>query len=316
MKTNILALTGGVGGAKLALGLSKVLAPDKLTIVANTADDFEHFGLHICPDLDTLMYTLAGCNNQQQGWGLAGESWQAMGMLRRYNAEGWFQLGDKDIATHLLRTQWLVQGQTLTSVTAHLCQRLGVKHLVIPMSDQPVRTIVQTPHEELSFQHYFVRERCQPTVSGFRFEGIESAVAQPDFLQTLRSESLRAVIVCPSNPFVSVQPILELPMVRAALQQTKAPVIAVSPIVAGMAIKGPAAKMMNELNMPSNAKSVAAYYGDFLDGFVIDNTDAEQADLIRATGVSVKVLPTIMHDLEDRISLAKNCLAYIDELLS
>jgi len=313
-KSPILALTGGVGGAKLVLGLYKVLAPEQLTIVTNTADDFEHLGLPISPDLDTLMYTLAGRNNTEQGWGLADESWQAMGMLKDYGAEDWFMLGDKDIATHLVRGQLLNSGQTLTQVTAHLCRQLGVQATVLPMSDDPVRTKVQTPDGELAFQHYFVRERCEPSVTGFRFDGLDCAQAQPQFLEMLSSPDLAAVIICPSNPFVSVSPTLNLPGVRAALKATKAPVIAVSPIVAGLAIKGPTAKMMQELNIPSSALAVAEYYGDLLDGFVIDDSDADQAEVIRALGMAVDVAPTVMKSLEDRVKLAERVLQFSQQL--
>lgn len=313
-KSRILALTGGVGGAKLALGLYKVLAPEQLTIVTNTADDFEHLGLPISPDLDTLMYTLAGRNNTEQGWGLADESWQAMGMLKDYGAEDWFMLGDKDIATHLVRGQLLDHGQTLTQVTGHLCRQLGVQATVLPMSDDPVRTKVQTPDGELAFQHYFVRERCEPSVTGFRFDGLDSAQAQPQFLETLSSPDLAAVIICPSNPFVSVSPTLNLSGVRAALKATKAPVIAISPIVAGLAIKGPTAKMMQELNMPSSALAVAEYYGDLLNGFVIDDSDADQAEAIRALGMAVDVAPTVMKSLEDRVNLAERVLQFSRQL--
>jgi len=311
---SVLALSGGVGGAKLALGLSKVLAPEDLTIVANTADDFEHLGLPISPDLDTLMYTLAGRNNTEQGWGLAGESWQAMGMLADYGADTWFQLGDQDIATHLVRAQLLAQGMNLSQVTEHLCKQLGVGPSVLPMSNDSIRTKIQTPDGELVFQHYFVRERCEPAVTGFRFEGVDQAQAQPQFLQALNNPDLEAVIICPSNPFVSVQPVLSVPGIKAAIKATKAPVIAISPIVAGAAIKGPTAKMMQELAMPTSALSIAEYYGDLIDGFIIDEADAEQASAIEALGMAVKVTPTVMRSLEDRVTLAQQSLAFAKAL--
>jgi len=311
----ILALSGGVGGAKLALGLKHYLPADQLTVVANTADDFEHLGLSISPDLDTVMYTLAGLNDTDKGWGLAGESWNGLAALERLGGDTWFQLGDQDLATHLLRTQALAQGKTLTEVTELLSQSLNAGVRLLPMSDDPVRTMIETAKGELSFQHYFVRDRCAPAVSGFRFEGIETAKAQTEFIQLLQSDELAAVVICPSNPFVSVEPMLSLPGVRAALKQSRAPVVAVSPIVAGMAIKGPAAKMMQELSMPASAQAVANYYGDLLDGFVIDESDAFQAEAIEALGIKTLVTPTIMNDLGDRIDLAQEVVKFSASLL-
>jgi len=311
----ILALSGGVGGAKLALGLKHYLPAGQLTVVANTADDFEHLGLSISPDLDTVMYTLAGLNDTEKGWGLAGESWSGLAALERLGGDTWFQLGDQDLATHLLRTQALAQGKTLTEVTELLSQGLNAGVRLLPMSDDPVRTMIETATGELSFQHYFVRDRCAPAVTGFRFEGIETAKAQTEFLQLLQGDELAAVVVCPSNPFVSVEPMLSLPGVRAALKQSRAPVVAVSPIVAGMAIKGPAAKMMQELSMPASAQAVANYYGDLLDGFVIDESDAFQAEAIEALGIKTLVTPTIMNDLGDRIDLAQQVVKFSASLL-
>ena len=314
VKRKVLALSGGVGGAKLALGLSKILAPEQLAIVANTGDDFEHLGLPICPDLDTVMYTLAGRNNQEQGWGLADESWQAMAMLKTYAAPDWFQLGDKDIGTHLVRRQLLAEGKTLSEVSAHLCRQLGIEHTLLPMSDDPVRTWVDTEPGELPFQTYFVRERCQPAVRGFRFEGIETAKVQPEFMALLGDPQLNAIVICPSNPFVSVAPILGLAGVRAAMRSSAAPVIAVSPIVGGLAIKGPAAKMMAEMKMPISAIGVAEYYGDLLDGFIIDEADEDQRTRIEGLGILVLVVPTVMKTLGDRVQLANAALDFAAQL--
>jgi len=310
----VLALSGGVGGAKLALGLSKVLTPEQLTIVANTADDFEHLGLAISPDLDTVMYTLAGLNDQQRGWGLAGESWQAMSALQQLGGDSWFQLGDKDLATHIVRSQALARGETLSEVTASLCDRLGIAHPILPMSDDPVRTLVDTDQGSLAFQHYFVREQCAPAVKGFHFDGVDSALPHPRLLELLQDPSLAATVICPSNPFVSVSPLLQLAGVRQAMIDSTAAVIAVSPIVAGLAIKGPAAKMMQELNMPVTATAVAEYYGELLDGFVIDESDRDQTEVIGALGVSVLVVPTVMKSLQDRINLAEQVLSFAEQL--
>lgn len=310
----VLALSGGVGGAKLALGLANQLLPSQLTIIANTADDFEHIGLSISPDLDTVMYTLADVNNKEQGWGLAGESWNAMDALATLGGETWFRLGDRDLATHLLRSQKLAAGETLSSVTQELCHRLGVRHPIIPMSDNAVRTRIQTRQGDLAFQHYFVREQCAPEVEGIYFDGLDDALPHPTIAQLLNDEQLAAIIICPSNPFVSVDPILHLRGVRDALKNSTAPVIAISPIVAGIAIKGPAAKMMAELNMPTTAFAVAQYYGDLLDGFIIDQSDSALKIDIEQTGVKVHCTNTIMNTLQDKVSLASETLAFAHSL--
>lgn len=312
--SSVVALSGGVGGAKLVLGLANILPGEALTIVANTADDFEHLGLPICPDLDTVMYTLAGLNNREQGWGLADESWQTMEMLRNYGGETWFQLGDRDIATHLTRLQLLAQGHSLTEATKYMCQALGVAPLLIPMSDESVHTYVKTPDGDLPFQHYFVRQRCEPMVTGFYFRGIDSARPQAQVMAALANPATSAIIICPSNPFVSVQPMLALKGLKDAIRRSVAPVIAVSPIVAGTAIKGPAAKMMQELGIPTSALAVAEYYRGVIDGFVLDEADADQASSVHELGMAVEVAPTIMRSLEDRIHLAERVLAFAEQI--
>ena len=309
----VLALTGGVGGAKLALGLSHLLDPAELVMVANTADDFQLHGLHISPDLDTLMYTLAELSNREQGWGLEGESWQFLDALQNLGGDSWFRLGDRDLATHVLRTDWLQQGVSLTEVTQRLCQTLGIDHPVLPMSDDPVSTQVHTAEGTLPFQHYFVRRQCEPAVSGFDFAGIEEARPQPELMQLLAAEDLRGVIICPSNPYVSVEPILALAGVREALSACRAPVLAVSPIVAGLALKGPAAKMMAELAIPVSAEGVAEHYQGLVDCFVIDESDATLASSIEQLGMSAAVRPTIMRSFEDRLSLGRAVLALLEE---
>lgn len=311
-----LAFSGGIGGAKLALGLARCLEPEQLSIVANTGDDFVHWGLKISPDLDTVMYTLAGLNNQAQGWGLAGESWNFLEALRKLEGETWFQLGDRDLATHLTRTHLLAEGKSLTEATRHLCQKLGVRPAVFPMSDVPVPTWIKTNTGQwLPFQHYFVKERCEPGVCGFRFQGMEEATASPMFLEALRDPKLAAIVLCPSNPFISIDPILALPGIRQALQETPVPVVAVSPIVGDEAIKGPTAKMMKELGLPSTAWAVADYYQDFLDGFVLDTQDQAQTQKIQDLGIATQVTQTVMHSLEDRIHLAHQTLMLADQLL-
>lgn len=304
-----IALTGGIGGAKLALGLARTLPPDELLMVVNTGDDFEHFGLHISPDIDTLTYTLAEMNNTDVGWGRADESWNFMAAVEQLGGETWFNLGDRDLALHHLRTGLLNNGLTLTDVTAAICEQLKIRHSVVPMSDDRVSTTVITKDGELSFQHYFVRDRCKPRVTGFRFDGVERAQPSPELMRAL--ESAHGVIVCPSNPFVSVDPMLNMLGVREAITNSPAKVIAVSPIVGGSAIKGPTAKIMRELNLASAADEVADYYGDLLDGYVLDELDKFLSPQMSLPNV---VAQTVMHTLDDRVELAKTCIDFIDRL--
>ena len=305
------ALSGGVGGAKLALGLCDVLAdPARLTVVANTGDDFEHLGLKVCPDLDTLTYTLAGLANEETGWGRAGESGAFMEALGALGGETWFFLGDKDLAMHVERTRRLQAGESLSAVTAALCARLGVPARIVPMSDDPVPTIVETPEGPLAFQHYFVRERCRPAVLGFRHEGAEQARPCAAFVDALAARDLGAVIVCPSNPYISIDPILAVPGVRAALRACRAPVIAVSPIVGGQAVKGPTAKMMTERGIAPSAAAIAQHYAGLIDGFVIDEADRVEAAEIAATGIAVEVTATMMTARADKQALARAVLAF------
>lgn len=309
-----LALSGGVGGAKLALGLSHLLEPGQLSIVANTGDDFEHLGLRISPDLDTVMYTLANLSNKELGWGLAGETWHFMDALERLEGESWFRLGDQDLATHILRTQMLTGGDSLSRVTQTLCEKLGVKHDLFPMTDGPVRTQVHLQEGgSLNFQHYFVRDRCVPQVKGFDFKGIEQAKVSESFARIL-SAVPQAIILCPSNPFVSIDPILKLDNVAEKMKESGAPVITVSPIVGGQALKGPAAKMMAELGMPQTALAVAGHYAEnyphLIGGFVLDKVDAGQEKSIMDLGLKTLVTNTVMQTLDDRIQLGRDVLEF------
>lgn len=300
-----LAITGGVGGAKLALGLSKLLSPDELLFVVNTGDDFEHLGLNICPDIDTLTYTLADLSNKELGWGRQGESWNCLDTLAELGGESWFRLGDRDLALHFYRTQRLKAGATLTEVTGEISRKLGITHTMVPMADRPVPTIVHADSGPLAFQHYFVRDRCAPRVTGFHFRGVERASMPP--LLTSWFTQCNGVIICPSNPFVSVDTVLAVPGMREAM--SRIPVIAVSPIVGGIAIKGPTAKMMQELNVPASATQVAAHYGDLLDGFILDEQDAS---LDGTLPVPTVVTKTIMLTLQDRIDLARASIDFLD----
>jgi LPPG:FO 2-phospho-L-lactate transferase len=310
---SVLALSGGVGGAKLCLGLDKLLPPGRLQVLVNTGDDFQHLGLHISPDIDTLLYTLSGRANQTLGWGLEGESWHTMEALGDLGGDTWFRLGDRDIATHLLRTQRLAEGNDLSAVTSELARRMGLNSFIHPMSNASVRTTVHSDEGDLPFQHYFVGRQCEPRVSGFSFEGMQSAAANPRVMELIAANHFSHVVVCPSNPYVSIDPILQMPGLWQALRDSRANVIMVSPIVAGMAIKGPAAKMMAELQVPVTALGVAQHYVDkypgLLDYFLIDESDATLASEINALGPRAHIAPTVMKTLEDKIQLAQACLA-------
>ena len=296
----VVALSGGVGGAKLALGLSRVLPAEDLLIVANTGDDFEHLDLSISPDIDTLMYTLSGLANQELGWGRRDETWSFMETIGALGGETWFRLGDRDLAVHVERTRRLRAGETLSAVTADFCARLGIGPRVLPMTDDRVRTRVLAEDGWIEFQEYFVHRQCKPVVRGLAFEGAASARAQPDFLAALADPRLAAVVICPSNPFISVEPILALPGVRDALAACGAPVVAVSPIIGGRAVKGPTAKMMTELGLNPSAAGVALRYGDLLDGYIVDRVDAGTV-----AGPHMIAAQTLMKTLEDREALAR-----------
>lgn len=304
----VVALSGGVGGAKLALGLSRVLPAGELLIVANTGDDFEHLGLTVCPDIDTLTYALAGLDNPVTGWGRRDETWSFMETLAALGGEDWFRLGDRDLALHVERTRRLGAGQSLSQITLDVCRRLGVGPRVLPMSDDRVRTRVRAESGWIDFQDYFVRQQCRPVVQQLAFAGAADARPQPEVMAALAGGSVRAVVICPSNPFISIEPILAVPGLRAAIKACGAPVVAVSPIVGGRAVKGPTAKMMQELGLPVSSAAVAARYGELLDGYVVDAGDA---DGIRA---KVHVAPTLMTTLEDREALARAVLGFADRL--
>jgi LPPG:FO 2-phospho-L-lactate transferase len=307
----VVALSGGIGGAKLALGLYRLLPPDALMVVCNTGDDFEHLGLCISPDLDTLMYTLAGIANPETGWGRANETWSFMAALAQLGGATWFRLGDADLATHVERTRRLAAGESLSAIADDFRRRLGVRARIVPMCDEPVRTMVHTEDGVLPFQRYFVEQRCEPKVSGFEFQGASAARPTPDLLQALESEHLEAAVICPSNPFISIDPILAVPGVRAALAGCRAPVVAISPIIGGRAVKGPTAKMMAELGMPASARAVAQHYGGLLDGFVLDEVDAAET-----AGIDLPCLATrtLMASEADKRALAAAVLAFARRL--
>jgi LPPG:FO 2-phospho-L-lactate transferase len=304
------ALSGGIGGAKLALGLARVLG-ERLTVVVNTGDDFEHLGLAISPDVDTTLYTLADIANPETGWGRRAETWSFMEAIAELGGPTWFKLGDRDLATHVERTRRLGQGETPTAVTAYLSRRLGVTTRVLPMCDDPVRTIVESDAGTLAFQEYFVRERCRPAVRSLRYEGAAAARVTPQVEAALSAATLAGIIVCPSNPWLSIDPILVVPDMRRLIRARGAPVIAVSPIIGGRAVKGPTAKIMTELGLAPDVGSVARHYGDLLDLVVVDAADA---GLVEGLPIPASVTGTLMETLDDKVALARHCLAACERL--
>jgi LPPG:FO 2-phospho-L-lactate transferase len=305
----VVAVSGGIGGAKLALGLYRVLPADSLMVGCNSGDDFEHLGLSICPDLDTVLYTLAGVANPETGWGRADETWTFMQALESLGGETWFRLGDADLATHVERTCRLAAGESLSAVSDDFCTRLGVRARVVPMSDQPVRTMVHTDDGVLPFQRYFVQNRCEPRVTSFSFHGAGDAHPSLPLWEALLDERLEAVVICPSNPFISIDPILAVPGLRGAIADCGAPVVAVSPIIGGEAVKGPTAKMMAELGVPRSARAVAEHYDGLLTGFVLDESD-------EGTVTDLPCLHTriLMESEEDRTTLAGRVLDFAREI--
>jgi len=300
----IVLLAGGVGGAKLAFGLSKILPPKDLTVVVNVGDDFTHLGLRICPDLDTVTYTLAGLDNRETGWGVAGDTFQALGALNKLDGPTWFRLGDRDLATHLWRTALLAQGLRLTEATSRICEALGVGPAVLPATDAAVPTRVVTDAGELDFQDYFVRRRCEPRVHRIVFRAIEAAAPTAEVLAAFQGAD--GIVFAPSNPFVSIEPVLALAGVRELI--ARKPAVAVSPIVGGEAIKGPAAKIMRELGLDVSPVGVAKRYADIIDGFLMDDVDAALAPAVQALGLEVRTAQSIMRTDADRESLARECL--------
>ncbi|MEC8912148.1 MAG: 2-phospho-L-lactate transferase [Chloroflexota bacterium] len=305
--SKVLALAGGVGGAKLALGLRDILDEESLAIVVNTGDDEEFFGLHVSPDLDTVMYTLGGIANPDTGWGISGETFRSLNRLRQYGADTWFNLGDLDMATHIRRTQLLGQGNTLSEVTNSLCSSLGIAHSIFPMTDDTLRTVVITEISEMSFQEYFVKNRCDPRVISLRFDSPSECSPSPGFVTALNESDL--LVFCPSNPFLSVDPILAVPGVRKKIENFRGARVAVSPIVGGEAIKGPAGKILRELGHEVSCVGVAKRYVDLCDVFIIDNVDADLASTIEKLGMRVVVTNTIMNNDQEKRTLAREILS-------
>lgn len=303
MPDSIVALAGGVGAARFLEGLAAVVRPERITIIGNTGDDLELHGLHISPDLDIVAYTLAGIVDTTQGWGIAGDTFHALESLGRLGVETWFRLGDRDLATHIYRTRHLRCGRTLSEVTAEIARALGVRATLLPMSDDRVRTLVHTDAGTLEFQDYFVKRRCQDEVRGLTFDGVEGARPAPGVIEAIRNAG--TVIVCPSNPLISIGPILAVPGVREALRATRARVAAISPIVGGRALKGPADRMMRGLRLAPSARTVAEMYRDFVDVFVIDQADAADREAVERLGLAVLVTDTVMSSRRREIALAE-----------
>jgi LPPG:FO 2-phospho-L-lactate transferase len=304
--TNVVVLVGGVGGAKLAHGLAQILEPGRLTVIVNTGDDLWYYGLRVCPDLDTVMYTLGGLVDPEKGWGVAGDSFDTLNTLRRYGEDTWFGVGDRDFATHLLRTRALLKGDTLTAVTEKLTSALGIRHMILPMTDAPVPTKVTTvEYGRIEFQEYFVRHRWQPTATKIEFEGVEGALVSPEAQRAIASAGV--ILFGPSNPWLSIAPILAVPGMRERLIARSVPRVALSPIIGGRAIKGPAAKLMAELGYPVTAAAVAQYYSGVINGFVYDERDADLA----IDGLRTVTFDTIMQSDADRAALARKILEWI-----
>ena len=309
--SRIVTLTGGVGGAKLVLGLMRICPPEQITAIVNTGDDFRHFGLTISPDIDTLLYTLSGKANAAQGWGREGESWSFMDALKSLGGEDWFLLGDGDLALHVLRSHLLARGETLSAITARFAAAWGLDLTILPMSDDPVATHLNTSEGDMPFQRYFVERRCAPEVRAIRFEGAERAKPAAGVIEAITAPDTRAIVIAPSNPWLSIDPILAVPGIREALVSARAPVVAVSPIVGGQAVKGPTAKLMQELGLTVTNKSIAAHYADVIDGLLIDERD-DASDI----SIPHDVCDTLMKTLEDRERVARAALALADRIAS
>jgi LPPG:FO 2-phospho-L-lactate transferase len=303
----IVAMAGGVGGAKLALGLTHVESAEDLIVAVNTGDDFLHLGLHISPDLDSVTYALAGIENPATGWGVANETWSFMQMMGQLGGETWFRLGDRDLATHIERTRLLAAGATLSEVTERLRRSLGIRHAVLPMTNDRLRTIILSGAERISFQHYFVKLQCAPAVDGLEYEGASLARPLPRLLDALNSQELDGVILCPSNPYLSIGPMLAMTELSDALKRRKRPVLAVSPIIGDAAVKGPAAKIMRELGHRPSCLGVAEFYRGLIDYIVIDRSDAVHISDIRSLGIEPILSDIMMRDLDDRCRLAREC---------
>jgi LPPG:FO 2-phospho-L-lactate transferase len=308
----IVAICGGVGGAKLALGLQDQLK-ERLTVAVNMADDFSHLGLEISPDLDTVLYTLGNLSDQERGWGRSGETWNFMSALAMVGGETWFQLGDQDLATHVERTRRLREGETITQIAQDFARRFNVTANVLPATNDKIRTMVETEQGEIPFQRYFVEQRCAPAVRAIRFAGMEKATPSSDIEHAFESDGLDLIIICPSNPYLSVDPVIKIPGFQNLIKKARAPVVAISPLIGGQSIKGPTKKVMEELKIPVTTASIFYHYRHLIDGLVVDTADSEAA---KALGAQICATPTLMHDRRSKIELAKSVIDFGQRLRS
>jgi LPPG:FO 2-phospho-L-lactate transferase len=306
----VVAICGGVGGAKLALGLQHILGK-RLTVVVNVGDDFDHMALRICPDIDTVLYTLAGLNDQSRGWGRSDETWNFMEAMKGLGGETWFALGDRDLALHVERTRRLRDGERLTKIVADIARKLGIASHILPVTEDSLRTKVMTSEGKLDFQRYFVERRCAPVVQEIHFEGAANARLTVEVSAALKSDQLGAVVICPSNPYLSVDPILAVCELKDFMKRRRVPIVAVSPLIGGKAVKGPTSKIMDELKIEPTSESVARHYSGLIDGLVIDRSDLKNAEAIET---KVHPASTLMTDLDARISLAKEVLGFADRI--
>ena len=311
--TKIVALCGGIGGSKLALGLNNVLDQKNLSIITNTGDDFLYLGFYICPDIDTVIYTLAGVNNKETGWGREDETWKTLDVLEELGADTWFQLGDKDLGLHLFRSKEKRNGELLTTITRRITNKFRLKTNVLPMSNHPVQTFLETEDGEMSFQDYFVKNKCKPKVKNILFKS-KKPVATDAVKRSLMDKNLDGIVFCPSNPYLSIDPILSINRIRKLIENQKKPRIAISPIVGHDSVKGPTSKLMKEMGVEVSSLSIAKHYKGLIDGIIIDHEDEKEAQKIREMGIEVKLSKIIVETLEEKMRLAKESLEFIKEI--
>jgi len=310
---NLIAISGGIGGAKLCYGLDQILQPEQLRVIANTGDDFLYLGFYISPDIDTLIYTLAGVNNKETGWGREDETWKTHNVLGELGADNWFKLGDKDLALHLHRSKALKNGETLTSITQDIAERFKLKNIILPMSDHIIQTVVDTDKGSMPFQEYFVKESTTPKVREISFESKHPKTTK-EVLEAINDPELSGFLIAPSNPYLSIDPILSIDKIKQTIMQSNKPRVAVSPIIGRDSVKGPTAKIMQEMGLEVNVMTIANHYENLIDGLIIDNTDEEYIQAIESFGVKVKVTNILMHDNDDKTRLAEEAIEFLNEL--
>jgi LPPG:FO 2-phospho-L-lactate transferase len=309
----IIALSGGIGGAKLGLGLHQIYAPEELYFITNTGDDFLYLGFYIAPDVDTLVYTLAGVNNTETGWGRADETWKTHNVLGELGADNWFKLGDKDLALHLHRSKALRNGERLTSITQDIANRFHLKATVLPMSDHMIQTVVDTNKGLLSFQEYFVKQASKPKIKNISFKS-KNPEPSAEVTEILMDPGLKGIVICPSNPYLSIDPILSIEKIRQSITESKRPRVAVSPIINGQSVKGPTTKIMNELGLEANVLTIAQHYKDYIDGIVIDTSDQDYVEQIESMGIQVKLSEIMMNNDDDKKRVAEDVIHFIDHI--